>query len=166
MRNKGVSLMLSAVLLIGLTLTIALLTTDFLTKTSKQRTEQIRDIAQEKLNCQYANLYIRNASFNCSNNCSSGISHTLAVTVVNSGKKSVKIDDIYVRNSTGALFAFYANGTKELNVSDVLTISNVSTSACHDINRTIDRIIVSSINCPNTAYDTLPGGDVAFANCG
>lgn len=163
---KGVSVLISAVLLIALALTLGLIAADFSSKTSKGRAEQVRDIAKERLDCQFANLYIRNASLDCNNNCTSGISHTLNVTVVNSGKKAVQIDNVYVRNNTGALFTFFANGTKELNASDVLVISNTSTTACGGINRTIDRVIVSSNNCPNTAFDALPGGDVVFVRCG
>lgn len=163
---KGVSLMLSAVLLVGLALGLGLITSDFVSKLSKERTQQLTNITKEKLNCQFANLYIRNASLDCNNNCASGTSHTFQVTVVNSGKKPVTIDNIYVRNTTGTLFAFYANGTKELNASEVLTIANTSTSSCADINRTIDRVIVSSLNCPDTAFDSMPGGDVVFSRCG
>ncbi len=163
--HKGVSLMISAVLLVGLALTLGLITSDFVSKLSKERTQQITNITKEKLNCQYANLYIRNVSFDCNNNCSSGISHRLNVTVVNSGTKTVKIDSLYLRNTTGALFTF-TTGTIELNASDVLTISNTSSSSCHEINRTIDRAVVSSLNCPDTAFDSMPGSDVAFLRCG
>lgn len=163
---KGVSLMLSAVLLIAIAVTIGLITSDFVSRISKERTQQLTNITKEKLNCQFANLYIRNASFDCNNNCSAGASHTLQVTVVNSGKKPVHIDNLYLRNTTGALFAFYANGTREINASEVLTISNASTSSCADINRTIDRVIVSSLNCPDTAFDSMPGRDVVFSRCG
>ncbi len=163
---KGVSLMISAILLIGLALTLGLITSDFVRGLSKERTQQLTNITKEKLNCQFANLYIRNASFDCNNNCTSGISHTFQVTIVNSGKKAVQIDNLYLRNTTGALFTFYTNGSRELNASEVLTISNISTSSCNDINRTIDRVIVSSINCPDTAFDSMPGSDVAFSRCG
>lgn len=158
--------MLSAVILIGMTLAVSLITADFLTKTAKQRTQQVRDISKERLDCQFASLYIRNASLNCTNNCSAGINHTVTATVVNSGKKAVQIENLYFRNATGAILTFYTNGTKELNASDVLTLTNTSTTGCGDINRTIDRVIISSINCPNTAFDSMPGSDVSFASCG
>ena len=163
---KGVSMMISAVLLVGLALTLGLITSDFVSKLSKERTQQITNITKEKLNCQFANLYIRNVSFDCNNNCSSGISHRLNVTVVNSGTKDVMIDSLYLRNTTGALFTFTTNGVIQLNASEVLTISNASTSSCSDVNRTIDRAIVSSTNCPETAFDSMPGSDVAFLRCG
>lgn len=164
--KMGASLMLSAIVLVGITVVLGLITSEFVSKVSKERAAQVKNITKERLDCQFTNLYIRNATLNCNNNCSSGISHTISVTIVNSGTKPVQIDNIYVSNTTGSLFTFYANGTKVLNASDVTTLSNTSTAACGGMNRTIDRVRVISNNCPTTAFDSLPGSDVAFQNCG
>ena len=164
MPKKGVSVLMSAVLLIAITVLISLITADFLSKTAKGRTQEIADTAKEKLECQFANLYIRNLSLDCNNNCASGTNHMVTATVVNSGKKSIKVEGIYIRNTTGSLFVF-GTGQKELNASDVLTISNSSTVTCGGINRTIDNVIISSNNCPSSAFDTYPGSEVVFLNC-
>jgi hypothetical protein len=160
---RGISTIISAVILLALALTLSLITSDFISKTSKDRTEQIRDISKERLDCEFASLYIRNASLDCSS-CASGSS--IAVTIVNSGRKAVDIDTIYVRNTTGTLLAFGVNGTRRLNATDVATFTNTSPVSCGPMNRTIERFIVSSLNCPSTAFDFYPAKDVVYLNCG
>ena len=165
MRKKGVSVMISAVLLVAITVLLTMITADFLTKTSKTTTQQVVDTQRTKLECQFANLYIKNISLDCNSNCAAGTSHTLTATLVNSGKKAISVEGMYVKNNTGSLFVFGTDGSRELNASDVLTISNVSTVACGGMNRTIDTVTISSTNCPGTAYDAYPGSEVAFLNC-
>ena len=92
--------------------------------------------------------------------------HTTVVTVVNSGKKQVGIDSILLQNTTGSIFNLKTNVTQNLNIGETTTLSNVSLGSCNGINRTIDKLIVSSINCPVSASDSLSGGSITYVECG
>lgn len=162
---RGISTILSAVLIVAIGVTLTLIVSNWLSTTFKERTEDVRDSAKTKLDCQFADLYVRNVTYNCNSNCAAGTSHTLTLTVVNSGKKAVSIRDANVLNSNGTLFIFEMNGSKELNATDVLTVSNATTAACTEINNSIDKVIVVSTTCPKDASDNFPGSDVVFQNC-
>lgn len=165
MRMLGVSTILSAVLIVAIGVTLTIIVSTWLTTTFKERSEDVRDTAKTRLDCQFADLYIRNATYNCNSNCASGTAHTLTLTVVNSGKKAVSISEANILNKNGTLFVLTLGGTKELNATDVLTASNSSTTSCADINNSIDKLIVISTTCPRDATDSLPGSDVTFLNC-
>ncbi|MEM7819662.1 MAG: hypothetical protein QXD48_02430 [Candidatus Aenigmatarchaeota archaeon] len=162
---KGVNIFLSAVLLILLTVVIASFVFNWITTLSTERSESIKNTTKERLGCQFADMYIINATYDCNGDCSSGIIHRVNVSISNSGKKALEISRIVIQNTTGSIFNYNINETKILSVGETLTITNVSTDTCDGINKTIEKIIVSSNNCPNQAFDSIPGKDVIFINC-
>ncbi len=161
---KAINQMLSSIILIVVVVASAVVVSNWLGSLSKETTRDITGTAKERLSCQFANMYIKNVSYYCNNNCNQGVLHNLTLTVVNSGKKPVMVDKIYVENSTGGLFTFEI-GNVQINASDIVQIINSSTSSCHGINRSIENVIISRLNCPSDAFASYPGWDVIFVGC-
>ena len=162
---KGISAMISTVLLIVISIALATIVSGWFTSMSTEQSKNVANTTTERLSCQYADMYIKNSTYNCNGDCSQGISHTLTINVVNSGKRQLYMDKVVVKNTTGIIFSYNLDSTKTLSVGDVSTLTNVSITTCNGINNTIESVIVSSTNCPNTAFDSLSGADVTFTNC-
>jgi flagellin-like protein len=162
---KGISPLLSAVLLIAIVVSMSLIVGQWSSALSQQRSSQISNQTEQRLSCQFANLYVKNVTFFCNNNCLATIRHTINISVVNSGKRSVQIESFALRNTTGNISIFRLNETKDLQAGSTFTSTNVTFDSCVPFNNTIDRVIVSSINCPANAYDSFPGSSVAYAGC-
>ena len=161
---KGVSALISSVLLVLMAVVASVFISGWLSSTSTFEAEKIRNNSNTQLQCQYADMYIKNATYNCGGNCTTGTQHTTTVTVVNSGKKAISFDRIQLQNTTGIVTALILNETKTLNVGDVLSISNTTRDTCSGINNSIEVITVNSINCPSTAYDSIRTG-ITYASC-
>ena len=136
----------------------------WLSSYSSQQSDILKNNTQSQLGCQFADLYIRNASYNCSLDCSLGTLHNLTLSIANSGKIRLLIDTVSIQNTTGSLFELEI-GSRYIDVGQTITLGNVSTQSCYGINNTIEKVIVSSPTCPNTAYDSLSGSQVNFLSC-
>ncbi len=163
---KGVSPLIASVLLVVITVVAAIFISGWLSTITTSQTKVIRNNTQTQLQCQYADLYIKNANYTCNNNCTGGTLHITTLTAVNSGKKTLAIDSIYLRNNTGVVTALTLNETKTLNVGDTLVISNTTRATCTGINRSIELITVSSLNCPMTAFDSVESSEITYVACG
>lgn len=162
---KGVSPLIAAVLLVMITVAVSLLLSGWLSSTSSDEASRIKNQTITQLQCQYADIYIKNATYDCGGNCTTGTQHTLTVTIVNSGKKSLTFDTLYIRNTTGIVTLLALNETKTIKVSDALTVTNTTRATCTGINGSIEIVEVSSIECPATAYDSLDRGDLVYSSC-
>lgn len=162
---KGVSVFLASTLLILMTIVASVFVSGWLSTTTSTQAETIRNQSSAKLQCQYADIYIKNATYSCGGNCTTGTQHTTTITIVNSGKKSVSADRLHIRNTTGIVTTLLFNETKALSVGDALTVSNTTRDSCSGINNSIELITVSSITCPSTAYDSIEGADVTYTSC-
>jgi hypothetical protein len=156
--------MFSAVIMTAIALSLAVMVGTWLYSFSQHQSTTVRNNTQTQLECQFANIFIRNASFDCGGDCAVGEEHNLSVVVVNSGKVSVPLGIVYVQNITGYSFAFETQGA-QLGVGSVVTLRNQSTTGCGGINNTIDKIVVSSSACPSTAMDSMDGDEIIFLNC-
>lgn len=161
---KGVDPILAGVLMILLSIVIAVMISGWLSTTTQQTGTTIKNQTKEQLNCNFANFYIRNVTYNCSDNCSAGVSHNLTIELVNSGSIAIDVDEINIQNTTGSVFIFNINRTT-FSAGDIKYLTNVSTTACNGTNHTIEYVIVSSMACPATAYDKYPGNMVNFVDC-
>ena len=162
---KGISPLIASVLLVVITVVASTLLSSWLSTTTRTQTQSIQNNTQAQLQCQYADLYIKNATYTCNNNCTTGTLHTTTVTVVNSGKKTLSFNSIFIRNTTGVITSLALNETKTLNVGDALTVSNTTRATCNGINNSIELITVSSMNCPTTAYDSIESSEITYATC-
>lgn len=162
---KGISPLIAAVLLVAITVGISTLLASWLSTTSSDTATKLRNNTNVQLQCQYADIYVKNATYNCGGNCTTGTQHTSEITVVNSGKKTLSIDRFFLRNTSGDVTQLLLNETRTLNVGDALTVSNTTRATCSGINNSIELVTLSSMECPSTAYDSLDGADVTFNSC-
>ena len=162
---KGITIIVEALLLVVIAIALSLVIGNWVYSVSTEKASTIKNTTSQQLKCEFGNLFIKSASYDCSKDCSVGKIHNLTLNVVNSGKITVKIDRLFIQNAIGTTFSLDLNETIFLDPGSTNMLTNLSTDSCSGINNTIDRIVVSSINCPNTAFDSLPGNYVAFINC-
>ena len=162
---KGISPLLSSVLLIAIIVSSSLVISQWSSELSSSQATKIANQTNERLSCQFANLYVKNATLFCNNNCNFGTRHTINISVVNSGKRSVQIDSFALRNTTGNLTVFMLNETKIIQPDATIVATNVTFDNCSPFNRTIDRLVINSLNCPANAYDSFPGSSVDYVAC-
>ncbi len=163
--KKGISNFLSAALLVLMVVVISTIVSGWLATLSREETGRIRNTTSEQLGCQFADLYIKNATYNCSGNCTAGNNHNITVAVSNNGKKSVNITTIVVRNDTGTVYSYDIGAVKTINVGEDMMVSNVSTTTCTGINSSIEFVEIISVNCPGNAYDRLPESSLSYLSC-
>lgn len=162
---KGISPLIAAVFLVIITVVSSIFLSGWLSTTSTFQAGKIRNNTLTQLQCQYADLYIKNATYDCGLNCTTGTQHAASITVVNSGKKAITIDRLHIRNTTGIVTTLLLNETKSIGVGNAMTVSNTTRATCTGINNSIELIEVSSIECPATAYDSLDSGDLIYNSC-
>ncbi|MBI4896165.1 MAG: hypothetical protein HY832_01320 [Candidatus Aenigmarchaeota archaeon] len=164
--KKGVDPLVGAVLLVVIAVSIGSILLSFSTGLAKKESSTLKGTFSTQLACQYAAYYIKNATVDCNSSCAAGIPHTITITAINSGKKSLNITTMYLINTTGSLFSLELNESKDLNVGEVLTVSNVTTDACTSYNSStrLDQIEIRNRLCSNTVA-VLDGSDVSFVNC-
>lgn len=162
---KGVSPLIAAVLLVIITVVASTLLAGWLSTTSTSQAGRIRNNTITQLQCQYSDMYIKNATYSCGGNCTAGTQHTTTVTIVNSGKRTITIDRLHIRNTTGIVTLLNLNESKTITVGNALTVTNTTRDTCTGINNSIEFIEVSSIECPATAYDSLDSGDLVYTSC-
>lgn len=162
---KGVSALLSAVFLILLTIVIAAFISGWLTGISAEQSSEIKNMTTDRIGCQFADMYIVNASYDCNSNCSDGVVHTIDMYVANSGKKNLYVERIVIQNDEGNVYVYDLNMTTLLGVGETIYLRNLSNDSCSNINGSIDKIITSSLNCASNAFDSISGNDVTMKNC-
>lgn len=162
---KGISAFISVVLLVVIVVAVATIVSGWFSTLATSQTETIENTTKTRLSCQFADMYIINATYNCTGNCSAGNDHTLKVGIKNSGKRELKFDKLVVKNTTGDIFSYDLSSTNNLSIGNSVTLTNVSTTTCAGINNTIESVIASSTNCPNTAFDSIDGVDVDYLEC-
>ena len=163
--KKGLSDLISASIIILITITVGVLVSSWVVDVSKSRASDITGTTKQRLACQYAGFSIENVTFNCSSNCASDTNHNLTVKLTNTGQKTLEIDRIYVINTSGSLYTFMLNETKTLDIGSTIFITNISRDACSGINSSISNVKVSSPNCSESASDTFVGSEVSYLSC-
>jgi len=162
---KGAVIIIEALILVVIAIALSVLIGNWLYSVSKEKTESIKNTTSKQLKCEFGNMYIKSAKYNCLNSCEVGGLHNLTVDIVNSGKISVFMDRIFIQNKTGTVFSLDLNETISIDPGAARIVTNISTDSCHGINNTVDKVVVNSLNCPNTAFDSVPGNYVEFINC-
>lgn len=162
--KKGVSPLIEALMLVVMGVGLSAIVIGWLPALSTERTASVKNLTNEQLRCEFSNIFIKSATYNCSSNCAAGTTHTVTLSVKNSGRISLFVNRIYIQNTTGTVFAFGMNDTT-IDASSTVTLSNATTGTCTGINNTIDKITVNSVNCPSRGANSIPGSEVTFANC-
>lgn len=120
--GMGVSSFISAVMLVLIAVSIAVMVSGWVISLSEDRTEKIRNLTSDKLNCQYASLYIRNVSYDCNSKCFSGSPYMINATIENAGTVPLDIVDIVVKLDTGQVYTSSRSGQR-LSAGDITPVS-------------------------------------------
>lgn len=162
---KGISSLLSAVLVIGITIALGILVSGWIINLSAKSAGTIKNQTTSRLECQYGGLYLKAAVYECNNTCFTGIPYRLNLTLQNTGSIKLYATKSYTKLTNGQTYTLSAP-LVEVNASSIITASfnSTSTSGC-TTNNTLERVMVSSDNCPETAYDSIPYDLITFSNC-
>ena len=161
---RGINQLMAFVVLVSLTVTVAVIISNWVIPFYREQGEKIENQTKERLECQYGSVYIRNVTYHCGDDCSLDADRNLTVEVENSGNVKIIVDKIYIKNKRGSLFAFDVEA-RTLSTGDVARLENISAMSCSGINNSIEGVSVIATNCPGTAYDNFPGSEVNFLNC-
>lgn len=110
--SKGISSFLSAVLLVLIAISIAVIVSGWVVSFSEDRSEKIRNVTSDKFNCQYASLYIKNVSYDCNNACFTGSPYKINATIENIGNVPIDIVDVVVKLDTGQVYTSSSPGQR------------------------------------------------------
>jgi len=117
---KGVSQFLEVTLIIVITVVVSLIVANFVMNTATQRTQTVENATRQKLNCQFGDMFIRNVTFDCNNNCFLGNPYLINASIENSGTIALDFDKISTRLTTGEEYTMYA-------VKDSISAASIET---------------------------------------
>lgn len=165
--HKGVSPLIAFVFLVLFAVVMSSVISGWLIPLTQKEANTVRNTTQQKISCQYADIFITTASLNCSSSCGSGTRHNLSLQIKNTGSVPVMLSSVYIQNKTGTVSSFDWNETYTLSAGTVLTLENNSFTSCsgYDNATKMDKIIVNSVDCPSYAYDSITSDYVTFNNC-
>lgn len=163
--SKGISVFIASALVIMLTVLVSAMVANWVPQTSRELTSSIRSQNADQLACSRASVFVKNATYNCSRSCASGTLHTLNITVQNLGAVSLRFGNLSVVTTTGRLYSYALNETRNLTIGETEVFTNVSSAECTYINHSIDSVRIASNNCGN-AGDSYPGSLVEYIECG
>lgn len=159
MSFKGISPLISVVLLVAITLTATIIVGTFLMSLSTNASSTIKNQTEERLSCTFADFYIINATYDMNLDCTEGRKHTINLTVKNNGQVSLSFKSFSIEDDSGNVYQF---GTQaSLAPGEIKVLTNVSyshtpclalieqknTSAGYETH--IKNIYLSPYNCPN-----------------
>lgn len=166
-KMKGVSPLIAFVFLVLFAIVMASVISGWLIPLTQKEANTVRNQTQQKIACQYADLFIVSASLNCSNSCNAGTRHNISLQIKNTGSVPVTISNVYIQNKTGVIASFNWNETYTLSTGTIITLENNSFTSCsgYDNQTKMDKIILNSDDCPSYAYDSIASDQVAFRDC-
>ncbi|GEM_PF-2543197 len=159
-KMKGFEPLVAATLLIAVALMLAIIIYQWQISYIHSSTADIENSANKKLVCDRADISFVNMSYNCGMSCSSGVQHTLDIKLKNYGDVGLTIEKIYLKNTLGSLIE-YPGG--QLDVGEVKSFKNTSSSSCQGINKSLEEVLVIT-DCPNI-FVTIPSDKINWINC-
>lgn len=104
--SKGISPLIAAVMLVAMAVVLSVMVSSWLTTYSAEASNIVRNTTQTQLQCQFANLRIKSANYNCSSSCMTGVPYRLNATVENSGRISIIVSRAITKLSNGQTYQF------------------------------------------------------------
>lgn len=165
---KGASELVAGAIMIVIAVTVSSVIGTFLMSSARQASTNITETAEQQVKCKYSDFMVRTASFDPGGDCTSGVNHTLQMTIKNTGKVKMNIGNVYVETSDGKLVNFAIN--QNISAGDTKTFYATSEAECVSfLGQTltgytgrIAAIRISSETCP--AADVVPKEYITFAN--
>jgi len=98
---KGISQFLAATLIILITVGVSIIVANFIISTAQERSSTVANVTKQRLQCQFADLFIKNVTFDCNSNCFVGVPHRVNATIENIGTIAIELSNIITRMNTG-----------------------------------------------------------------
>ncbi|MFH0837481.1 MAG: hypothetical protein V1870_05090 [Candidatus Aenigmatarchaeota archaeon] len=159
-KMKGFEPLIAATLLVAIALMMAVIIYQWQISYIDAYNSDLKTSTDKQLSCDRVDLDFISASYNCSNSCNQGITHTFDVKLKNYGSVGVEISKIYLKPNTGALFE-YAGG--HLDLGETKTFANTSTASCSGIYNQIEEVLVIT-DCPNL-FLSIPSSRIQWIDC-
>ncbi len=132
-KQKGVSPLIAAVLLIAFTMAVAAILTAWLTTFTKEQTENVGNRSNQVISCSYAGIAIYDAVWDDTND-------RMLVSIANTGAIDLTDVNVYV----------YRSGVQEGNEnSGTLQSADIKTITITSISSLPDKITITTPDCPN-----------------
>jgi hypothetical protein len=103
---KGVSPLVAAVMLIAISVVLSVTVSSWLSTYSADASKTIRNTTNTQLQCQFANIRIKSANFDCNSTCFTGVPYRINTTVENTGKIDIIISRVVTKLSNGQTYQY------------------------------------------------------------
>lgn len=154
-KQKAVSPLIGGVLLIVITLTAALLVTNWVRDFSREQTETIREKGESRIVCSYAGLALLNATYNCT-------AAKFSAEAYNSGDQNLESFKFLILLKNGSSYTLAGSPNITLYAGETQTFTNSSLNVTFS---QIDRLTFMSATCPLTAKSDLASGKITSYGC-
>jgi flagellin-like protein len=131
MRSKGVSPLVAAVMLIAMSVVLSVMVSSWISTYGAETSKTLRNTTQSQLQCQFANIRVKSAVFDCSSSCMTGVPYKINATVENTGKISAAISRAVTKLSNGQVYQLETDDTSvgvgassTVNFNGILAISS------------------------------------------
>jgi len=173
--KKGVSVLVSAVAIIGITIAVAGLLIAWQGTTISAFLQSTSGNLGERLSCEKTNVILESVNYTCPTGaikCIQGQSHTITASIRNIGTRAVNIEKLYIKNKTGSIFEWPVNKKIEVDeqyiysnttLLDTGSFGNLGTDNCTGLNQSVSQVIITT-SCPNID-SRIPGESMIFVNC-
>lgn len=154
-KQKAVSPLIAGVLLIVLTLTAALLVSNWVKEFTRTQTETIKEKGESRIVCSYAGLAINNASYNCT-------AAKFSAEAYNAGTQDLQTFKFLILLKNGSTYTLTGSPSITLYSGETQVFYNSSLNISFS---QIDRLTLMSATCPLTAKSELESGKVTGYGC-
>ncbi|MBI2972048.1 MAG: LamG domain-containing protein [Candidatus Aenigmarchaeota archaeon] len=120
MKRKGDSTLITAILLILVSIIVASMVSSWISATSAERARTVANATYSKLACQQAGIFVTNVSFDCSGSCFSGVPYSINATIENTGTAGVSLANLFLTMNDGIAYKTDGN-TSTLASGDIET---------------------------------------------
>lgn len=103
---KGVSPLVAAVILIAISVSLSVVVSNWLSTYGAEASKQVRNTTQTQLQCQFANIRIKSAVYDCSSSCMTGVPYKMNATIENSGKLNLVVSRAVTKLSNVQTYQF------------------------------------------------------------
>lgn len=172
---NGLNPLIGGIVLIGVTLTMAVLVGGWLTSVSESKSSFIVNKTRTQLTCQYAGIHVSNVTYECSSpSCFSGVPYKINATIENTGSSAVQLSGLYLTLDNGVSYLIPGNETTlSAGLTETRDFNSILIITDPDMPAETMDIRYSYINDSNTAalwhFNEISGtsaADSATANTG
>lgn len=162
---KGISPYISFVFLILLTVIIATIISGWMNDMSKEQVSGIANNVSQKLDCNYASIYVDSVTYVCNSTCFTGVPYQINASIKNTGTLPLYISRIATRLTDGTVYQITTDHDKlSTGQKTIFSWNSTSSGTCRNMTE-LEKVTITSETCPVTAYDSFDGSDVTFIGC-